>query len=373
MSLFCIPDALQIDMDDMGWFCGKDERPTGGPSRSGVPRRHCPEDYDAVDELGRRLNMRINCAFVLGEWDPDNRLRSIPHLSKYGDGWDNAADYDGRLARKCADAVNRSEYINLCVHGLLHGYYMEGVDWHDTSDFYYHVKKQLVMIPECEARRRLDAFFGLLAEHGIKKKVNTFIPPSFAYRRDELSRILKDYGIKYVGTIFRTMESEGEQPTAPADIEPCGIVTYDRHHNPIPWDSFGAEWETLPPVRGLLGVHWPNFLHADPKRNLDTVERAEAYFRRCAAEFGTILSRGVEFYASQALYRRYATAIEHGSTFTVDLSALPTSHAVGDRFYISARQRVTDCRGAKLEVYERQSDFVTYEVTPTAKEILLRA
>ena len=24
MAIFCIPDALQIDMDDMGWFEGKD-------------------------------------------------------------------------------------------------------------------------------------------------------------------------------------------------------------------------------------------------------------------------------------------------------------------------------------------------------------
>lgn len=76
-----IPSCLYITMDDLGWFCGTDDRPAGGSSRSGMPRRHCAEDYAAVNELGRRLNMKINCAFVLGEWDPDNRLKRIPYLS----------------------------------------------------------------------------------------------------------------------------------------------------------------------------------------------------------------------------------------------------------------------------------------------------
>ena len=373
MSLFCIPNALQIDMDDMGWFCGKDERAEGGPSRTGIPRRHAVADYTAVNELGRRLGMKINCAFVIGEWDPDNRLASIPYLSRYGDAWDNASHLDRDLLRACVDEVNRSEYINLCVHGLLHGYYKPGVDWHDTSDFYYRVNKELLMTPEDEVRRRLDAFFGLLRDHGVKKRVNTFIPPSFAYRFDELSHILVDYGIEYVGTIFGTMASAGTPPTAPIDIEPCGIVTYDRHHNPLPWDAFGGEWEELPPLFGLIGVHWPNFLHADPERNLETVDRAEAYFRRSAAQFGTILSRDVAFYASQELYKRFAAVEETGDTLSVDLSALPKTHGVKDRFYVSAKGEITSAEGCSASVYEKMSDFVTYEIIPSESRVILRA
>ena len=373
MNLFCIPSALQIDMDDMGWFCGKDERKTGGPSRTGVNRRHCALDYLAVNELGRRLNMRINCAFVVGEWDSDNALRAIPHLSQYGDAWDNAAYYNEAEMRACVDAINQSPYTNLCVHGLMHGYYMNGVDWHDSSDFYYRIKNKLYMIPEEEVRARLDAFFGLLAAQGVKKKTNTFIPPSFAYRFNELSPILRAYGIEYVGTIFKTAEYEGSAPVEPIDIEECGMVTYDRHHNPIPWDSFGGDWDSLPPLCGLVGVHWPNFLHEDPERNLESVESAERYFRRAAEEFGTILSRGVEFYASQALYCRYAVAEENDGVFIVDLSGLPKSYAVRDRFYVSARKAIADCEGCAVSVYEKIGDFMTYEVIPLSKKMTIRA
>ena len=373
MNLFCIPSALQIDMDDMGWFCGKDERKTGGPSRTGVSRRHCALDYLAVNELGRRLNMRINCAFVVGEWDSDNSLRAIPHLSQYGDAWDNAAYYNEAEMRACVDAINQSPYINLCVHGLLHGYYKKEADWHDSSDFYYRIKNVLHMIPEGEVRERLDAFFRLLSVHGVKKTVNTFIPPSFAYRFDEIAPILRDYGIDYVGTIFKTAEYREKAPTEPIEIEECGMVTYDRHHNPIPWDSFGADWDALPPLCGLVGVHWPNFLHADPMKNLESVDAAEAYFRRAAEAFGTILSRGVEFYASQMLYKRYATVGQGDGVMTVDLAALPKTSAVRDRFYISAKRPIAACDGCAVSVYEQIGDFMTYEVIPLSKKMTIRA
>ena len=370
MDIFCIPSALQIDLDDMGWFCGRDDRKLGGPSRTGVARRHVLGDYYAVNELGRRLNMRINCGLVIGEWDTDNSLRTIPYLSPYGV-WDNAAYYDVDAVEACVAALNAADYINPCVHGLLHGYYNSVADWHDSSDFYYHRNKVLCMVEEGEVRARLDAFFHILSARGLNRKVHTFIPPSFAYRWDELSRILWEYGIKYVGTIFKTMDKNGTTPEAPIGIEPCGIVTYDRHHNPIPWDSFGGDWDALPAVNGVVGVHWPNFLHEDPERNMESVIAAERYFRRSASEFGTILSRGIEFYASQALYRQAAVTVEQGSTLTVDLSALPKPTVLADHFYVSARRPVTASSGCRFVLYERAGDFITYEVTPTERVLTL--
>ena len=76
MNEILIPHSLQITLDDVGWFNGADDRPNGGSAHTGIARRHCAEDYAAINELGRRLNMRINCAFTVGEWDPGNRLRS---------------------------------------------------------------------------------------------------------------------------------------------------------------------------------------------------------------------------------------------------------------------------------------------------------
>ena len=62
-----IPRPLQIVVDDLGWFCGDDDRESGGASRSGMPRRHNHKDYMAMNELGKALDQKIFCAFCLAE------------------------------------------------------------------------------------------------------------------------------------------------------------------------------------------------------------------------------------------------------------------------------------------------------------------
>ena len=141
MAIMTIPRPLHIAIDDLGWFCGDDDRTNGGPSRTGMPRRHCYKDYEAINELGKQLGMKISCAFVIGEWDPDNRLKSVKFLSKYGENWDNASHLDRQEMQKCIDSIKNSEYIDLTLHGLLHGYYADGTDNTDVSDFYYKVNK----------------------------------------------------------------------------------------------------------------------------------------------------------------------------------------------------------------------------------------
>ena len=56
-----IPTALQLCLDDVAWHNGYDERHIGKPSRSGIPRKHAPEDYRIVNEVGRAIGMKILC------------------------------------------------------------------------------------------------------------------------------------------------------------------------------------------------------------------------------------------------------------------------------------------------------------------------
>ena len=374
MRNFCIPTALQIDLDDIGWFNGADDRQNGGPSRTGVGRRHCAKDYLALDELGRRLGMRINCGFVAGEWDPDNRLRPIPHLSKYGDKWDNAAYFDAAEAARCADVLNCSSHIDLALHALSHGYYKSSVDSHDISDFYYRENKVYHMVPRQEVRARLDAFFDLLQHHGIQKKIHSFIPPSAAYRLEELSHVLKEYGIRYVGTIYARLKPQPHvTPKKEITVESSGVITYERTHNPIPWDRFGADWEDLPPLSGLVGLHWPNILHEDPERNIECVERAATYFLRCADRFGTVMSQDVSCYVTQTLYRRFARVRTLFGCVRIDLSRLPRMQGAGEGFFVSSKKEITSCLGAAtITERERKAGFINYYVVPKAKIVKLR-
>lgn len=369
MEPILIPHSLQITMDDLGWFCGTDDREFGGPARSGMPRRHCAADYRAVNELGRRLNMKINCAFVLGEWDPDNRLRSLPNLSKYGENWDNAAYLDKEEAAGCVEVINGSEYIDMAVHGILHNCYYPGSDYGNT-DYFYSLNGTFYPTPEDQVRKRLDAFFDLLAVHGFQKQINSFIPPSFRYRWDHLSRILKDYGILYVSTVFDNIKNHSGLSLA--DVE-NGIITVDRNFNEIPWYEVGSDPRSFEPVKGIFGCHWPNVLHAEPGNYDKVLDNWEAYFKKCRETYGIILSRDIAFAATQSLYKRFAETSLDGDVLTIDISRVPQAPGRGDSFYVSSRQPIVTYSGCQLALYEKQEGFFTYQVTPTASCCVLTA
>jgi hypothetical protein len=133
----------------------------------------------------------------------------------------------------------------------------------------------------------------------------------------------------------------------------------------------GGDYETMPLLSGLVGTHWPNFLHEDPTRNLETVARAEAYFRRCGSQFGTVLSRDVAFFVTQAMYHRYATAYEDDAGFTVDVTNVPLVEGMNGSFCISTKQPIVSCDGCTAEVYENHPTHTVYEIKPKAKILRL--
>ncbi|MBR6766445.1 MAG: hypothetical protein IKM02_00675 [Clostridia bacterium] len=367
-----ISRPLQIVIDDLGWFCPDDDRETGGASRSGASRRHDHRDYIAINELGRQLNMKVNCAFVVGEWDPDNRLKGIKCLSKYDGRWDNARYLDREETRLCAEAINASGFIDVGLHGLMHGYYTPGIDNTDLSDYYYEINGLLHRVNASEIRRRLDCFFDLLKYWGINRPVNSFVPPSGAYRWNELSDILSDYGIEYISTIFKDMCTEGEKPVS-VGIERSGIINADRNHNLIPWDETGSDFSSLPTdITGIFGAHWPNFLHDDPERNMEIVENAVDYFKRCARTFGTVLSRDMRFCVTQLMFSKHGSLIEKNGIISIDVGNVPRHPLINDTFCISADVPLTAVSGCTIAEYENNGGFVTYAVKPAADTITLK-
>lgn len=363
MAIMTIPRPLHIVMDDLGWFCARDERSSGGPSRTGVTRKHSYKDYLAVNELGKRLGMKITCAFVVGEWDDDNRLKDIKSLSKYGENWDNAHYFDKDEMKRCVDAINGSDYIDFAIHGLLHGYYAEGVDNTDESDYYYKINKKQYTVPEDEIRRRLTAFLDVVRHHGITKKINTFVPPSFTYKWDDVSEILKDYGIDYVSTIFDKMEFDGRKPSS-VGIEKCGIVNVDRNNNCVQWNEYFSNLHKHGEKTGVFGVHWPNALHEDADRSIEVVDEWVKYFEKCSQKFGIILSKDIKFCASQLMFAEYAKITEDRGITIVDISDVPKTELTDFEFYISSKEPLESFVGCTFEDYEQKDGFWTYKIKP---------
>jgi hypothetical protein len=76
-----IPMPLQVIVDDVGWWSGKDGSHINQPFRTGMSRDHAPEDYTALAQLGKKLHTKIPAGFVLCEWDKFNILRELPSSS----------------------------------------------------------------------------------------------------------------------------------------------------------------------------------------------------------------------------------------------------------------------------------------------------
>ena len=364
MENIIIPSSLQITMDDVGWFNGEDDRKNGGSARTAMTRRHCAEDYAAINELGKRLNMRINCAFILGEWDPDNRLRGVKHLSKYGDAWNNSAYLGKAEMQAVTDTVNASPYIDIAVHGLLHNYYNPKTPY-SNSDYYYSIDGVTYMSPEDEIRARLNAFFDILEYYKVNKTVNSFIPPSFKYIWGSMAHILADYGIKYVSTLFESMAvPSGVTKPISVGIEGEGIITLDRNNNIIPWYEISTNPDTLPVTEGIFGCHWPNILHVDKTRHSEIIDNWVRYFERCSNVYGIILSRDIAFAATQSIFRKYTSVNYENGIMTADISQVPGIQGCGEKFYISSHSEIKSYSGCEIKVYERKNGFINYEVTP---------
>ena len=100
-----IPLPIQVVIDDVGWWSGKDGSEYQEPYRTGINRNHVPADYQAIVELGKALGIRPQAATVLGEWDKQNILQKVPHSTWMGDRWDNSK-WVGPWLEETAEIIN---------------------------------------------------------------------------------------------------------------------------------------------------------------------------------------------------------------------------------------------------------------------------
>jgi hypothetical protein len=189
-----------------------------------------------------------------------------------------------------------------------------------------------------------------------------------------MSHILSDYGIKYVSTMYdeKAMKvPRGFVRPKSVGVEGGNIITLDRNNNLIPWYEISTDAESLPVTSGIFGCHWPNILHVDPSRHREVLDNWVRYFERCSNTYGIILSRDIGFAATQSLFWEYSDVSCENGRMTVDISRVPKTCGVLDRFYVSSRSEIKDHSGCELKLYEEKKGFLNYEVIPTQNIISL--
>ena len=336
-----IPLALNMIIDDVGWHNGRDERYKNRPSRSGLPRLHHPNDVLALNEIGKKLNMKIVCSLVLGEWDRKNILRGVPHVTWDPEGWDAAGAIDLEYTERYFKALEESEYLDYALHGLQHGYYVDGKLITECPYYPYSKKDEngnriVNWLPPEEFEEVVRLFFEIYNDWGFKKKIRIFASPGgcLGTPEDEGNKIyadiLKKYGITVWGNRWPCFEQSSET------LEELMLVkTYGK----IPWDAYDVDPRLLEISTKENGKeifpsfvgHLTNFIRFNPENNFERVDDWVNYFLKQAEEFGIMLARDIEFSAAQALYQRFATLTEEENEIKIDTAAVDAKATIAEK------------------------------------------
>ncbi len=329
----CVPMAIQVVIDDAGWWSSEDGSARNEPFRSGCVRDHVISDYAAIIELGRRLGMRPQAAMVLCEWDRANILRALPSSTWLGERWDNSRRVGPWLDQAVACLREGAAHVELALHGVGHEFWSGGrlsrAEWHDQNG---------QMRPPAELRAHLDFFRRLLDQNGLGVFPSAFVPAAFLHSFGSgLAGILAEYGIRFISTPYGKIFRKRETEDACFGIED-GVLTVDRGNDLARWNVTGVtpDGEIPGPV---CGMHWPNLLHADPARNSGVVEGWVKFLKPYDSRFDRMLAPDTASGFSQLVYHRWTKLAGDATGVALDFSKPAATGAAGllNTFYLKVR------------------------------------
>ncbi|MHB0936867.1 MAG: hypothetical protein ACYC6A_10790 [Armatimonadota bacterium] len=354
MMQACIPMAIQVVIDDVGWWCGENGSARGEPFRTACPRDHVPADYLAIIELGRRLGMRPQAAMVLCEWDRTNLLRGLPNSTWMGDAWDNTRWQGPWLDEAAALLQDHRDHVEIVLHGIGHEFWVDGAveraEWHD---------RQGRMRAKGDVRAHLDFYARLLEQNGLGSVPVSFVPAAFLHRfGGELAPILAEYGIRYISTPFGTIFRSRETEAVDFGID-AGIITVDRGRDLFNWHITGPmpQGEIDGPV---CGMHWPNLLHEDPARNAEVVDGWVRLLQPYDTRFDRMLAPDTAAAFSQLVYHRWTEVTWDERGISLDFKKVDAAGAKGvlDTFYLKVRSDSAAAFAADgMEILESQEEM----------------
>ncbi len=311
-----IPLPFLVTVDDVGWWNGQDGSAVNQPFRTGMDRRHCLADYQALIALGEKLNMRIPAGFVMCEWDRTGLLRQLPSATWMGEQW-RAQSENLDLKQEAARLIkNARAFIEPAVHGVGHEFWENGrlsrSEFHNRSG---------TMRPRDEVKKHLEYFFRLMGQYGLDTNLRLFIPPalnhSFGNGEKGFQSIARDFGLRYITLRFDKAKCHA-QPQFPTIGQESGIMVMDRGKSDIPWNRTAPEPE-FDFDRPLLPLHWANILHKNPENNRDVVNAWATFITRVARKRQALPARDISVCFTQYLHQTQSRIQHQGSRVVVHM------------------------------------------------------
>ncbi|MCG8307189.1 MAG: hypothetical protein MI975_07325 [Cytophagales bacterium] len=317
-----IPLPVQVVIDDVGWWSGRDGSKDQEPYRSGIQRNHVPADYEAIVALGKALDIRPQAAMVLCEWDKANILSALPSATWMGKSWDNSK-WVGPWMEEAADIIRRNKrHFEITLHGVGHEYWtgnkFSRAEWADTNG---------TMRPPGEVEKRLDFFERIMSQHELGAFPSSFVPAAFnhgfgatADHSVSMAEILSRHGVNYINTPFHQMYN-AEAVRYPYFGFDADVLTVDRGKDLLDWNVIG-----IPPT-GVIngptcGMHWANLLHPDPARNVEIVNKWVQLLGPYQDNADTMLAPDSDYFQSQLLYRTLTKITRTKKGIALDFKAI---------------------------------------------------
>ena len=378
-----IPIAQSIIIDDVAWFDGSDQRHINGPARGGIPRYFHPEDVRSLNAIGKELGVKIGCSLVLGDWDKNNRLRGIPHLTNNPDGWDAASKIDTEYAEEYLRAFKESDNLDHILHGLMHSYYDDNNKLVTARQYYPSVTDEKGNVtgfkwlsPE-EFENMISLFYEIYDDWGFGKRITTFVSPCGCCGKPndegniEYAKILRKYGIQCWANSWMHHSERTDV------VE--GIVT-SKGKTIVPWNAYGYNPKYIPIDKNSESIdthicaHHANFVRFNPENNYEYVDAWANYFRERTDVFGIMLATDTREACSQALYEKHAKLTKRVNLYTVDLSAVDSIDAPvkKNEFFLSFAHGTEpkSARGAQIALYKEATDHNIYKLERDGASII---
>ncbi|MFO8085969.1 MAG: hypothetical protein R6U27_16800 [Desulfobacterales bacterium] len=370
-----IPMPLQVMVDDVGWWSGKDGSQINQPFRTGMSRNHFSEDYAALARLGKKLKMKILAGFVICEWDKFDILRKLPSATWMGTQWSMAGNRLEEKEKAAWIIKNAKENIEIGLHGVGHEFWinkrMNRAEFHN---------EHCEMRDRDVIRRHLEYFFKLMDQYKLAPMPSCFIPPalkhSFGNGDEGFQKLLNEFAIRYVATRFKKAR-QFSKPIHPKITWESGVMLVDREKAVPAWNEMACD-PAFSFDGPILTLHWPNLLHHDPGKNLQVVDRWVQFIKRGAEKKNFIFAPDIKTCLTQYFYKMFSKIKKAHKGFVIDLSwrkNIPPN-ILGNSFWLRINKSSSielQIFGAQPAVTQKKQQTLLLEMTPEngAKEIML--
>lgn len=313
-----IPMPIQVVIDDVGWWSGKDGSSQQEPYRTGINRDHTIEDYKAIIQLGKALDIRPQAAMVLCEWDRENILRELPESTWMGTKWDNGK-WTGPLLDEAADLIrSNQDHFEFTLHGIGHEYWPGGkltrAEWASGDG---------TMRPVEHVNKHLDYYEKIMQQNSLGSLPSSFVPAAFNHgfgptggHKQSLAELLNKRGISYINTPFYKMQNADKLANGVFGLD-AGVLTVDRGNDLLKWNVIGKlpEGELSGPT---CGMHWPNLLHENPDLSPEIVDGWIKFLKPYKKRIDTLLAKNSLHFQKQLIHHVNTGIKKEGDMIVLD-------------------------------------------------------